>query len=380
MHIGLNLLHAHPKIGGGWNYIKTIVESLQSYDNRNIYTAYCTRSSKSLIKEQENTKIVYVGINSANRIARIAYENSYLQWRVNVDKIDVLHWFANTRSIFSSKPSVVTVYDLLAFRCSESHSLLNRIYKNLMFPLSMQNADIIAPMSETTKKGIDEKFDIDSKKMIVIPPIIDDSFMPVDSEKIRAFRNKYKLPDKYWLYVAHYYPHKNHERLFKAYALLKSKQNTAWILVLCGMKNGADKLIAEKLKDAGIEKSVIWLPRIEDSEMSTLYSAATALVFPSLYEGGGIPIMEAIACGCPVVASDLPTTKEFAGNTIAECFDGENIEDIANAMLRFESDNIIDDHKMRGLEKAKEYRKNVIIPRLLNAYYIAYTRSLKGKK
>jgi glycosyltransferase involved in cell wall biosynthesis len=298
---------------------------------------------------------------------------------VNVDKIDVLHWFANTRSIFSSKPSVVTVYDLLAFHSSESHSLLNRIYKNVMFPLSMQNADIIAPMSETTKKDLGKKFSIDSKKMIVIPPIIDDSFMPVESEKVKAFRNKYKLPDKYWLYVAHYYPHKNHERLFKAYALLKSKQDKTWILVLCGMKNGADKLIAEKLSDAGIEKNVTWLPRIDDNEMPTLYSAATSLVFPSLYEGGGIPIMEAVACGCPVIASNLPTTKEFAGDTTVLGFDGENIEDIANAMLRFENnDDIVKEYRNRGLQKAREYRKEVIVPRLLNAYSIACAnRSVK---
>jgi glycosyltransferase involved in cell wall biosynthesis len=244
-----------------------------------------------------------------------------------------------------------------------------------MFPLSMQNANIIAPMSETTKKDISEKFGIDSNKMIVIPPIIDDLFMPVESEKIVAFRNTNKLPDEYWLYVAHYYPHKNHERLFKAYALYKSKQEKAWPLVLCGMKNGADKLIEEQISAAGIERNVIWLPRIEDDEMPSLYSAASALVFPSLYEGGGIPIMEALACGCPVVASDLPTTREFAGNTTVIYFNGENVEDIADAMLKFKNSNTIQGYKERGLEKAKEYRKNVIIPRLLNAYSIACVKS-----
>jgi glycosyltransferase involved in cell wall biosynthesis len=372
VHIGLNLLHAHPEIGGGWNYIKTLLESLQSYDDENYYTAYCTRSSLCLVKEKKNMKIVNVGIDSTNRLLRIAYENLFLQRKISVDKIDVLHWFANTRSIFSSKPSVVTVYDLLAFHSSESHSLLNRMYKYLMFPMSMKKANVIAPMSETTKKDIGEKFGIDSKKMIVIPPIISDSFMPVESEKVKVFRNKYKLPDNYWLYVAHYYPHKNHERLFKAYALHKSRREKTWPLVLCGMKNDADKIIEKQISGAGIEGDVIWLPRIEDNDMPSLYSAATALVFPSLYEGGGIPIMESLACGCPVTASDLPTTREFAGNDNVICFNSENVKDIADAMLHFEKDeNLLREYRIRGIEKAKEYRKENIIPRLLDAYKIA---------
>lgn len=371
MHIGLNLLHAHPGIGGGWNYIRNIVKSLQNYKNDNTYTAYCTSLSKCLIHEKSNMNIVCTKINGTNRISRIFYENTFLQWRVKSDNIDVMHWFANTRAIYSTKPSIVTVYDLIAFHKPKSYSFFNRMYIRVMLPQSLRNANVIAPMSEATMNDIKNTFNINSEKMVVIPIIIDDSFMPVASEKIRIFRDKYELPDKYWLYVAHYYPHKNHERLFKAYAILKSKKNTSWPLVLCGSKNGADKLIAKILCYNGIENDVVWLPRIEDKYMPTLYSAATALVFPSLFEGGGIPLMEAMVCGCPVVASDLPTTKEFAGNA-ALYFNGEDIEDIAHAMLKFEKDEkILTYYKIRGLEKAKEYRKEIIIPMLLDAYKMA---------
>jgi glycosyltransferase involved in cell wall biosynthesis len=371
MRIGLNLLHAHPSIGGGWNYIKSLVQSLQSYDKENTYIAYCTPFSKRLITEQENTKIISIGIDGTNRMTRILYENLFLQLRTRNDNVDVLHWFANTRSIYCSVPSIITVYDLLAFHSSMSHSLFNRIYKYVMVPYSLRMSNVIAPMSETTKSDIHNRFEIDSGKMIVIPPIIDDMFKPVESMTVKNFRDKYRLPDHYWLYVAHYYPHKNHERLFQAYAILRTRQKTTWPLVLCGMKNGADKVIAEKLHAAGIENNVMWLPKLDDSEMPTLYSAASALVFPSLYEGGGIPIMEALACGCPVVASDIPTTKEFAGNSTVLCFDGENIEDMVKAMLQFANNDVLRDYKLRGLEKAKTYRKDSIIPRLLNAYKIA---------
>lgn len=368
MHIGLNLLHVHPEIGGGWNYIKGLVDSLQTYNNDNTYTAYCTSISKTLIHDQSNVNLICTGINSSNRISRIFYENTFLQWRAKIDNIDVMHWFAQTRSIYSTTPSIVTVYDLLVFHDKKSHPLFERFYKRLMLPQSLRNASVIAPMSETTMLDIKNTFNINLNKMIVIPPIIDDTFVPAAPEKIVIFREKYHLPDKYWLYVSHYYPHKNHNRLFKAFELLKLKKNASWPLVLCGSKNDAEKLIAETLQSIGIENDVIWLPRIEDKDMPTLYSAASALVFPSLFEGGGIPVMEAMACGCPVVASDLPTTREFAADP-ALCFNGEDIDDIANVMLSFEEDEkIIEYNKIRGLEKAKKYRKEIIIPILLNAY------------
>jgi len=98
--------------------------------------------------------------------------------------------------------------------------------------------------------------------------------MRVVSEYILKYRDEYELPDKYWPYVAHYYSHKNHKRLFKAVALLKAKKNTLWPLVLCGSKNGAEILIEETLLSIGIENDVIWLPRIEDKHIPTLYFAS----------------------------------------------------------------------------------------------------------
>ena len=124
---------------------------------------------------------------------------------------------------------------------------------------------------------------------------------------------------------------------------------------------------------------MIWLPRLSDGEMPILYSAATALVFPSLFEGGGIPVMEAMGCGCPVVASDIPTTREFAGDA-ASLFNPLDVESIVNAMQIFQSDSSIrHTYRERGLKKADEYRPQQIFHAIINAYKTAYSLSV-GKK
>ena len=224
-----------------------------------------------------------------------------------------MHWLAATTGLFSFVPAIVTVYDLNVFIHPDRFSLPYRVYLRWMIPLGAKKAAVLAPMSEKTATDLNRVLGVKRDKMVVVPNPIHEEFRPRSAKEIDSFRAKYALPPEFWLYVSHYYPHKNHERLFKAYARLKESDRGAWPLVLRGEKNGADALLAGWTKDAGIEQDVIWLPRLAVGEMPVLFSAATALVFPSLYEGGGIPVMEAMSCGCPVAASDIPTTREFAG-------------------------------------------------------------------
>jgi len=204
--------------------------------------------------------------------------------------------------------------------------------------------------------------------MVVIPPIVNDEFRPKPKNQTENFRKKYGLPSKFWLYVAHFYPHKNHSRLFKAYAQAKKNGSTKWPLVLRGEKNNADEMILRLLQDARIQEDVIWLPRLSDGEMPLLYSSASALIFPSTYEGGGIPVMEAMACGCPVVVSNIPTNIEFAGDS-AFFFDPLRVESIVEAMANFCLNSEIRDRHIRvGLQKVESLRPRHVLQLLEKAY------------
>jgi glycosyltransferase involved in cell wall biosynthesis len=143
--------------------------------------------------------------------------------------------------------------------------------------------------------------------------VVEDRFRPVTREETARFRRLHALPSEFWLYVANLYPHKNHVRLLQAYRRLKDEGMKVWPLVLRGDLGETSDEVNATLDGLGLRADVRFVGRMERDDMPLLYGCAAALVFPSLHEGGGMPLIEAMACGCPVVASDLPIVHEVAG-------------------------------------------------------------------
>ncbi len=369
MRIGLNLLHAMPEIGGGWNHIKRLIEALGIYGRGNEYVAFVTDKSIEIVPRQNYIEVVKVAINPVSRFQRIVYENSMLQMANRKYRLDIMHWFGNTISVFNKVPAVVTIHDLKVFDTPYSFSRMKRIYLQVMISHSIRHANILLPVSQTTAYEIKKYFKTCSKAIQVIPAIIGDQFKNASLENIIELRNKYHLQEKYWLYVAHYYPHKNHLRLLRSYHNLKLKGVELWPLVLRGNNQGFEEEVHNTVKQLNLEKDVRFLPRLKEEELPVLYSAAAALVFPSLYEGCGIPVIEAMACGCPVIAAKIPAVMEFAGEA-AHYFDPKDISSIEEAITAFQSIAPKDRFQMiqKGLEKSLEYKAQNVINKLLNVY------------
>lgn len=375
MRIGLNLLHAMPEIGGGWNYISNLVDALAHADETNEYVAYVTDVSASLVPTRRNFQSIRVKIQSRVRAQRILFESSVLQLLVRRDKLDCLHWFANGQGIFNAVPPAVTIYDLQPFLDYGQLSATKRRFLRWRLHASVRGPATLLPMSQTTADALHHVLGADHRRMTVIPPMLESRFTPVAQASVESWRVQRKLPAQFWLYVAHIYPHKNHLRLLEAYRSYVAATREPWPLVLRGDPQPAGPNIQQLVAQLQLGDHVIFLSGLRREEVPALYGAASALVFPSLYEGAGMPVLEAQACGCVVVASNIPAVREFGGDAVCH-FDPHDTRDMTNAMIRIAEDaGARSAMRDRGLAQARMFRNTPVIPRLIAAYERAAKRS-----
>jgi glycosyltransferase involved in cell wall biosynthesis len=369
MKIGLNLLHAMPEIGGGWNYIANLIAALGLYDPHNSYIAFVTKYSAGLLPKSPNFSRIFIRIDPAHRVQRILYENTLLPLLAKKKRIECLHWFSGTQGLFCSVPSVVTIYDLQAFMLLTKFSPAKRAYLRFMKRRAFEKSNLLLPISSSTAGLLQQAFGVSPKRMVTIPPVLPTVYRPESDEGRERFKKRYSLPDHFWLYVAHMYAHKNHLRLLEAFAELKKDGFPIWPLALRGDPHGSEGDIEEAIIRLDLKKDVVLLPRLEGEEMRGLYSAATALIFPSLYEGSGIPVLEAMACSCAIVASDIPPVRENAGDA-AVYFDPQSVASIKRAIVEFQGTSLdsVAERRRRGLERIEPYRPRRVVDKLTDAY------------
>ena len=364
MLIGLNLLPFQPGIGGTWQYVANLLAALAEHDSDNEFIAYVTRASEYLVPEDKRFLRVRVSLDPASRPLRIAFENSLLPRIVARRPVDCLHHFFGVLPFRSTTPNVVTIYDLMAFERPGDFTALKRNYLRVMIRRAARRATMLAPVSNATAEHIQREFGVPLERIQVVPAAIADSFAPAQATEVATFRERYGLPEMFWLFVSGPYPHKNHQLLLSAFAMLQRRPHAGWPLVVRG-----DLPADVRAMLAGLTPgSVLQLPELDDAEMPLLYSAASALVFPSLFEGGGQPVMEAMACGCPVVASSIPTTHEFARGA-AITFDPSSADALVQAMTRCEESAALrSDLSAEGLKAVRFLRPTAAAAACMQAY------------
>ena len=368
MKVGLNLLHVRPEIGGGWNYIANILRVLPLLGNGFRFVAYCTNVSAAIVPNDDCFQIRIVHLGGSSQVARVVFEQAVLPFLAYTDGVDCIHWFANSRSLLGIQPSVVTIHDFKSIEKPANSYLLKGFYMRQTVRFSCRQADVIAPVSKVSADAAQRLFNVPPNRIVVVPNPLQSIFRPIPLEDLVEFRHRLKLPPQFWLYVAHPYPHKNHIRLFEAYKRLLESTGGAWPLVLRGDGAKQKEELAHVALNLGIADSLIWIHRLSTEDMAKLYSSATALVFPSLYEGCGIPVLEAMACGCPLTASDILTTREFAGDDVL-MFDATDVGSIARAMHQFASDTSLRRASAnKGILRAEQYSPQSSVKRLRKAY------------
>ncbi len=214
---------------------------------------------------------------------------------------------------FRALPSVFTLHDLIFRLYPEAHMFLNRWFLTMMMPRFLRHADVVITVSECTRRDAIRWYRIPEDRIHVIYEGVDVRFRPASPEAIAALRFRYSLPDRFILYVGTIEPRKNLPTLFAAYRHLLERWPDLG-LVVAGKPGWLTEGTFRALRDLGLEGRVRFLGYVPDEDLPALYSAAAVFTFPSLYEGFGLPPLEAMACGTPAVVSDASSLPEIVGD------------------------------------------------------------------
>ena len=336
MHVGINTLGM--KIGntGGLQiYTENLLHALARIDKRNQYSIFVHRDSYGYDYpkiRQSNFQYVVCSIVSNNLKNISLWQNSLFYPIVKKSKINVLHSPANLAPSIVSVPSVLTLHDAISFHKDYlvDTSLFYRYFQPAMIKWGVKRADAIITVSESSKLDIVKRLEISEDKVKVIYHGV-----PEFSEKKILSFPSYSKPYILWVGRTTYF--KNLVRLIQAYHILRERKKIEYSLYLVGMKGGYHKYIMDEIRRLELENNVCFLGYQSRDQLKAFYEDASLFVFPSLIEGFGFPVLEAMSCGVPIVTSQGGALKEIVADA-AYLVDPENVENIAEGMWKGLSD------------------------------------------
>ena len=270
-----------------------------------------------------------------------------------VPDAEVFHATEHLLLPLRSIPTVLTVHDLVFRRLPEHHKPLNRWYLNLALPLYCQRATHIIAVSEWTRNDLIAAYGLSPEKVTIIHEAADPRFCPQLPEVVIRVRAHYDLPDRYLLFVGTIEPRKNLSRLLSAFEAIHSEGLTDG-LVIVGKKGWLMADFFTRVAQSPLKNSILLPGYIPDEDLPAVYAGAQALVFPSLYEGFGLPVLEAMACATPVLTSRTSSMPEIAGEA-ALTFDPVSVEEISESIRRVLRDSELRE-RMRELGLARAAR------------------------
>ena len=246
------------------------------------------------------------------------------------------------------------ITDLALYRLPETYQVSRVMLWRLQYAYLRQRADRFLAISEFTKRELTEVLDIPPEKIDVVPCACGEHFHRITSaEELQALRNRYALPERFVLFVGNTNPRKNLKRLIHAFDIAKAGGLPHHLLIAGGQGWKFDR--EKALADIQHKESVHFIGYVPDEDMPALYSAADAFLFPTLYEGFGIPVLEAQRCGTPVLTSDGSSLPEVGGDG-ALYVDPYDVNDMAEGICRLLTDRTLAAHLAeRGYQNAARF-------------------------
>lgn len=345
--------------GGVETYARQLISRLQEADSANEYTVICSTYNKEAFPIiSPNFRLAVTGEKAgAGLLARAICEAAArLEIAKISKKLDVVHYLLNVMPAFArfEAASIITIVDIQHEYFPEFFSAKELALRKKLYGYSALKADHIIAISEFTRKTIIEKYGVPDGKVTAVHLGYDDAaFKSEQGSAVEEFRRLRGLPEEFLFYPAATWPHKNHVNLLKALSVMRKKYGFKGKLVLTGIKKGGHKELYDLAAGLGLEDRVDYLGYLAYEELPLLYNAATLMVFPSLFEGFGIPVIEAFGSGLPVACSNTTSLPEVAGDA-AVYFDPNDPNDMAEKIMGLYHDKKrMAQLAEKGLERAK---------------------------
>lgn len=338
MKIGFSAAAFDKGKSGISTYIRELLKAFQALDQQDEFTVWMQPQDAEVLKiNHSHFKIKMTPNWLDNPILNVLWHQFQLPLEVLSTKCDVLH-IPTIRRIpfFKSCPLVVTIHDLAPFKVDKKYDVLRTIYHKQFLKRLVKRCDRVITVSMQSKKDIVEFTQYPEEKISVIYPGFDRTlYHPgLREEGLKCIRESYSIQKPFFLYVSRLeYPSKNHVRLIEAFNHFKTKEKTDHQLVFVGSEWKDSHQIKEAVSNSPYRADIHLLGFIPTTDVAHFYRACDKMVFPSLFEGLGLPIIEALACGASVACSDIPIFHEIAGDTV-DYFDPYSIEDIAESLNR----------------------------------------------
>lgn len=368
LKIGYDGKRAANNLTGLGNYSRSLIAQIAKQFYSNIYIVYSPKIKDNIEKlPLFSLKNVVLKFPHKGNI-KLFWRSFTILNQLKKDQVDLFHGLSQEIPFGIKRAkikSIVTIHDLIFLRLPHNYKLIDRIIYKFKSKYACKNSDRIIAISQQTKNDIIELYNINPDKIEVIYQSCDDIFKTLRSfEENEKVRNKYHLPEKYLLNIGTIEHRKNLLLIIKALPNVDKD----YPLVVIGKETNYSKLVKKEISNLGLENRVIFLSSIPFSDLPSIYQMAKIFIYPSVYEGFGIPIIEALYSKTPVIAAN-GTCLEEAGGPHSIYVSSNDVIALANTINKVIDDqNLQIKMKEKGMLFVQRFNSNIICDQLMNCY------------
>jgi len=373
LHIAIDAHSVGAELGGNESYAINLIEALAEIDQTNFYTLYVTKRAaiERFDRRWPNFKVKQTLPHTP--LVRIPLT---LSRELRRHPVDVLH-VQYTAPPFAPCPVVTTIHDLAFEHLPETFNRRSWMQMRLTVRMTARRAAQIITVSQYSRSDISATYGIAPQRITIAPEAAPPNFLPVDNEtELRRIRESYGIQENYILSLCSIHPRKNLVRLIEAYSCLRGVRPEGKLpqLVLAGKRGWLDRETFRAAERNALGTDLLFTGYVAERDLPGLYSGAICFVYPSYFEGFGLPLVEAMQCGAPVIAGNRTSLPEVVGEA-GLLFDPFDTQALVKALTQ-----VIDDAEYRavlrskGLERAKNFNWKTTAQLTLGVYERAAKR------